>query len=275
MFALRHLSRAHLIRFAEALEGGRLLPPFTSMQLEPYVPAAVVGQVTEAMAGLVGMGMQPRHVAQLVRVLAEERGAAQEVADRIQLVWSGTEIEAGTRSRDTSAVVQELFDRARQYVLVASFVLETNRRAAEGVLGALARRMEENPALAVRLYVNVKREHHDRDSTDGKILREFAEGFERTWPGKRLPEVYYDPRALTSGGKTRASMHAKCIVVDDEHALVSSANFTEAAHERNIEAGIRLEDPQIAQALRIQFETLRERGLLRPVPGLVPGVASV
>jgi phosphatidylserine/phosphatidylglycerophosphate/cardiolipin synthase-like enzyme len=275
MFALRHLSRASLLGFAEALESGRLLPPFTPMKLAPYVPAAVAGQVAEVMTGLAGSGMQPRHVAQLARVLAEERAASQELADRIQLVWSGIEIESGTRSRDTTSVVQELFGRARKYVLVASYVVAPGLEA-QDIFGSLARRMDENPGLAVRLYVNVQRSYGDDASTDGKLLREFAEWFrDEVWPGERLPEVFYDPRALISGGKKRASMHAKCIVVDDAHVLISSANFTEAAHRRNIEAGVRVDDPRIAQALRIQFETLRERDLLRPVPGLVPGVASM
>lgn len=57
-------------------------------------------------------------------------------------------------------------------------------------------------------------------------------------------------------------------MVDDDRALVSSANFTEAAHERNIEAGLLLNDRQVAKALRAQFETLVERGALRRVPGL-------
>ncbi|WP_309744892.1 hypothetical protein [Chamaesiphon sp. OTE_20_metabat_361] len=32
------------------------------------------------------------------------------------------------------------------------------------------------------------------------------------------------------GGRTRACLHAKCVVIDEEYLLVTSANFTEAAH---------------------------------------------
>lgn len=50
--------------------------------------------------------------------------------------------------------------------------------------------------------------------------------------------------------------------------LLTSANFTEAAQVRNIEAGVLLDNPFIAQSLREQFESLVHRGALLRVPGL-------
>jgi phosphatidylserine/phosphatidylglycerophosphate/cardiolipin synthase-like enzyme len=268
MFALRQLSHAALLRVAEALESGRLAPPFRSVKLEPYMPGSLIESAARSLDELcAGTAMTPAQLARLVRILAEERAASQAAADRIQLVWSGIEIKDGTRSRDTGSVVQEMFGAARKSVLIASYVLDSGHKA-RAIFGALARRMDEDPGLAVRLCLNVKREWRD-ERTDAELLREFAERFrDRTWPGKRWPEVYYDPRALTVGGDTRACLHAKCIVVDEQHVFMSSANFTEAAHARNIEAGVRLDDRQIAQALRIQFDTLIERRLLCRVPGL-------
>ena len=49
---------------------------------------------------------------------------------------------------------------------------------------------------------------------------------------------------------------------------VTSANFTEAAQERNIEAGVLVHDAGFARALRSQFEALVSAGDLRRVPGL-------
>jgi phosphatidylserine/phosphatidylglycerophosphate/cardiolipin synthase-like enzyme len=70
-----------------------------------------------------------------------------------------------------------------------------------------------------------------------QIVRRFAERFRsREWPKDgRLPEVYFDPRSLATDPVKRASMHAKCIVIDGQIVFVSSANFTEAAQERNLE----------------------------------------
>ncbi len=72
-----------------------------------------------------------------------------------------------------------------------------------------------------------------------------------------LPAIHYDPESRKHGAK-RATLHAKCVVVDRRWAFVTSANFTEAAQERNIEAGVLLDHPRLAEALAGQFEALKE-----------------
>ena len=64
------------------------------------------------------------------------------------------------------------------------------------------------------------------------------------------------------------SFHAKCIVIDEEVALVGSANTSNAAQVENIEAGVRVEDERFARALTQQFDDLVKRHLLVAVPGL-------
>jgi phosphatidylserine/phosphatidylglycerophosphate/cardiolipin synthase-like enzyme len=78
-----------------------------------------------------------------------------------------------------------------------------------------------------------------------------------------LPELYYDPRSLDQEAVKRSSLHAKCIVVDRQVALVTSANFTEAAQTRNIEVGALIRWERFAVKLAEHFETLAEAGLLR------------
>jgi phosphatidylserine/phosphatidylglycerophosphate/cardiolipin synthase-like enzyme len=46
--------------------------------------------------------------------------------------------------------------------------------------------------------------------------------------------------------RPRAVWPAKCIVLDDARLFVTSANFTEAAPERSIEAGLLIDDPSLA-----------------------------
>ena len=69
---------------------------------------------------------------------------------------------------------------------------------------------------------------------------------------------------MEGGSGPPAVLHAKCIVVDGIRAFVTSANLTEAAQKRNIEAGLLITDAVVAQALRMQFESLVESGLLKP-----------
>jgi phosphatidylserine/phosphatidylglycerophosphate/cardiolipin synthase-like enzyme len=77
-----------------------------------------------------------------------------------------------------------------------------------------------------------------------------------------LPEVFYDPRSLALDVENRSSLHAKCVVVDRRTAFVSSANFTEAALERNIEAGVLIRAETFASSLASHFEALAAAGHL-------------
>jgi phosphatidylserine/phosphatidylglycerophosphate/cardiolipin synthase-like enzyme len=52
-------------------------------------------------------------------------------------------------------------------------------------------------------------------------------------------------------------------VVDRRTARVTPANFTEAAQERNIEAGALIRDERFAARLASHFDTLANAGLLR------------
>jgi len=51
-------------------------------------------------------------------------------------------------------------------------------------------------------------------------------------------------------------------------AFVTSANFTEAAQDRNIEAGVLMRDGRTARSLSGQFESLVAAGKLLRVPGM-------
>ena len=83
------------------------------------------------------------------------------------------------------------------------------------------------------------------------------------WPkDKRQPEVYFDPRAVDLNSQKKACLHAKCIVVDRKDVFVSSANFTEAAQERNLEVGLLIHSPSLAERVVGHFESLVAEGKL-------------
>ena len=250
MESLRHLSRPTIEALAVALESGRLASD-READLAELVPAAWLPQVAEELRAAAGGGSKP--VAAALRALAAERAAAEAAADGCELVWSGG---GGSEARNTAIVVQQLFRTARRKLLLASYALEQIQPT---LFSALAARMAAEPALVVQFFVNVERRFGDaRDEKE--LVREYADSFRsRAWPGKRLPAIFYDPRAMTLGEK-RACLHAKCIVADDEIAFVTSANFTEAAHERNFEAGILLRNSRVARMLAGQFEQLRAEG---------------
>ena len=159
------------------------------------------------------------------------------------------------------AVVDTLFARAERYVLVSTYVISDG----QAVFARLAQRVRERPGLEVEMYLNIR---PDMDAVDeAECVANFAASFARDhWPADVAPPaLYYDPESLRLGPK-RTTLHAKCVVVDGRWALVTSANFTEAAQERNIEAGVVLDHPRLAETLVARFRGLRDSRRLKRVP---------
>jgi phosphatidylserine/phosphatidylglycerophosphate/cardiolipin synthase-like enzyme len=176
----------------------------------------------------------------------------------MELVTSGPDVAGMTR--DTGVVLRELFAGAEQRVLVVGFAVHQERE----IFAALANRMRHRPDLLARLCLDIRRAPGDTTRADS-LLRRFAERFIRQeWPGPRLPDLFYDPRSLAESEPRRASLHAKCVVIDGVRALIGSANLTEAAQLRNIEVGV-VVSGLIAAATERHFDALIAAGHLRPL----------
>ena len=247
--ALGRLGASTLKGLADKIERGTLSPPYGEIGLE-VVDAAVRGAVAADLEALRQLDVQPAALGIFLRALAHQRSRVQDARDNVELVWTGPDV-GQSHARDAAVVAADLFTRAEHSVLVATYALYNGHQ----VLKALAERMDAVPELKVTLIVNIERTLGDaRDERE--IVREFSDRFRnKEWPGKRLPDVYFDPRALLPVGTPgRAVMHAKCIVVDKRWVLVTSANFTEAAHARNFEVGTTFESPALAVAIGRAFE---------------------
>lgn len=59
-----------------------------------------------------------------------------------------------------------------------------------------------------------------------------------------------------------AALHAKVLVVDGRRALIGSANLTNRALTANLEAGVLIEDPDVAAALEQYVRRLMDHGAL-------------
>ena len=258
---LRLLGRSALAGLADALAAGRLPAPIGRSDLRSHVPEEHLDAVTAALGELERDGMAPRHIATALRLLLDERDAGQRMADRVELVWSPPELDS-VDARDTGVVVQELFRKARGSVLISTFALDEKKKAA-ALFGELAERMDKEAGLVVRVFANIHRKYQD-ETPSFNLVRQFAQRMrDQLWPGERLPELFYDARSLETDGQKRAVLHAKAVVVDQRWSLVTSANFTEAAQERNMEAGLLLDDRRLALRLTRQFDLLVERGHIR------------
>lgn len=255
--ALTPEGRRALLR---GLESERIAPPYGPLSVARSVGEAHSPGVAAELARLHALGMAPAHIAEVLRAL----DAAPEPTPAA-LVWSGPD-DIGAETRDTGVVMRELFAAAERSILVVGFAVYQGTR----IFRALAERMEARPALQVRMCLHIDRPQGST-APDGELVRAFADRFRTSqWAGPRLPEVYFDPRTLAphAPGHKRASLHAKVVVADEARALVTSANFTEAAQERNIEVGALLDDPSFARSLVRQIDGLIARGKLARVPGL-------
>lgn len=251
---------AGLLRsLADAFRSGRLGPAASRLTITRVTPCPDI--VVAGVTRLLSEGMAPAHLALLLDAHADAIEARTAVSGSIELVWTGPET-AASYSRDTSVVVRELFQSAQRSVLVSTFVMQR----VSTVFESLAKRMEKIPELRVQLFVHVGRKERDT-RLDSEILREFTARMLKEWPGRVRPLVYYDPRSLSADQDTCASWHAKVVVIDEAVSLVTSANFTQRAQERNVEAGVLIRDERFARQLRRQFEGLVETKAVREVPG--------
>jgi phosphatidylserine/phosphatidylglycerophosphate/cardiolipin synthase-like enzyme len=257
------LSRPSIESLLKAIESGRVTFPFSTPALASLIATAEAPAITQELNDLWEGGMGQNGLVYLLRSILAERTAQQTQRNSIDLVWTGDEI-LGASGRDTKIAVQELFQQAQHSVLISSYAIDKGN-SAKALFGKLAIKMDQDYKLTVRMFLNIQRKFKNPTASE-VLIRDYAQRFQQEiWPGQRLPEVFYDPRSLEVSGKTRACLHAKCVVVDEEYSLVTSANFTEAAHERNIEAGVMLKDKTLAKALTSQFETLATRKLLLPI----------
>ena len=62
---------------------------------------------------------------------------------------------------------------------------------------------------------------------------------------------------VLTAGLERPSLHAKCLIIDRREALITSANFTEAAQQRNVEVGVVIRHEPLAERSASYFEGVR------------------
>jgi len=186
----------------------------------------------------------PQGLARMLEVLAEGLAQRPPLEELVDLVTTAPD-SGTTVMRDTSVVVRDLFHNAKDSVVVVGYAV----RQGQQVFQALANRIMELPSLQVRMYLDIQRNVGDT-SAPSEVVARFLERFRSIqWPpGKRLPDIFYDPRSLATEPQQRASVHAKCVIIDSHHVFVSSANFMEAGQEKNIEVGLLLQSPVIGPA---------------------------
>ncbi|MDE0073458.1 MAG: DISARM system phospholipase D-like protein DrmC [Gammaproteobacteria bacterium] len=247
---------AHLRkRLARALSTGELRAPYSAPELLSALGQPVPG-VLSALEALSDLGVTDRAAGAWVRALDQ---AARPVP-KPDLVWSGPEVP-GLHARDTRRVYDQLFSSAKRSLWAVSFAYFDGPQVFE----QLARRMEDVPELRVKLLLNIHRGHKDTSSQDALVRRFAVQFWQKDWPGNVRPAVYYDPRSVDP--EVRGVLHAKTVVADDKSVFITSANFTAAALDDNIELGLLVRDGPLALRVVKHLRRLIDRRMLKALPG--------
>lgn len=230
---------------------GLSLPDLRSL-LRALERGQVGAPITEAALTAMGFGAKAQHLAPAFRDLDDagvravlETAIAERVhrpPPHLDLVWTGPEAQHAT-ARDTAIVVRQLFEQATQSVLVGGFSFDHG----EEILRPLHVAMRDRNVSATFFL------HIERGVPSTEQIDRF---FVANWPfGPPRPDVYYDARTADPGSPW-ASLHAKCVVVDERRTLITSANFTDRGQTRNIEAGVLIDDRDFARRLLAQWHGL-------------------
>lgn len=259
--AVQHFHRltpASLRELASALREAQASSGLSAHALQQIVGSELLRESLQSIGQLRDEHWTPEQIAMLAELLADARAQAESPEHLFDLVLSGPDV-AGVPTRDTAAVMQSLIEGCEKEVILVGYAVHNGRQLFE----RLARKMAECPSLNAWFCLHVGRRYGDTSLTS-EIVRRFASDFvTQHWPWPVKPMMYFDPRSLDEGTGGRTSLHAKCLIVDRCRALITSANFTEAAQRRNIEAGLVVTYVPFVERIATYFEGLRETILQR------------
>jgi phosphatidylserine/phosphatidylglycerophosphate/cardiolipin synthase-like enzyme len=261
---LSEASTDDLLQLAAAMADGTIKTPLSQISLG----YAKFGHLTVPMRPF--YGLEKDALLGVIRaVLAERRKAEQRTLD---LVWSGSD-SGPSYTRYTKIVVPEMISAAKLEITIAGYSFDEGAGVFEQLHKAInernvkVRMFLDIEQLSKRLEQQLKREKRKerlgplrqaREAGSGPFAKEVLSVFrDLHWPfeGKQ-PTFYYDPR--TADHRVFASLHAKCIIVDEARVLITSANFTGRGQDRNIEVGVVINDHGYASALERQWNNLVE-----------------
>ena len=249
---LLSLAPTELNALAASIRSGRVTLPCSAQSLQRVVGTADGDSISRRLEALASLGINPEAMSACLELVAQSVATRPPLEDLVDLVTTGPEA-GGVANRSTEVVVSDLFRNAHRSVLVAGYAIYQGQK----IFQSLAERMEQRADLQVRMFLDVPRAREDTSSSSAHFAR-FVHTFKTSqWPkAAPTPSVYCCQEIIGSQVGKPGSLHAKCIVVDNEQVLVSSANFTEAGQNRNIEVGLLVRSAVLSERLSRFFEAL-------------------
>jgi len=181
----------------------------------------------------------PREIASALKA-ATATARVVEKRSKVEMVWTGPSTTL-VPSRQTERVLLDVIDGASKELFIVSFVAYN----VENVLIALQNAIDRGVAVSI-LFESTK-------THGGKIDIDSIGSF-----AKRLEKAnfYHWSSNDKDGNGYTGSVHAKCVVADNEVAFITSANLTTAALERNMELGVLIEGGSVPNQLHRHLQAL-------------------
>ncbi|MGA3091818.1 MAG: DISARM system phospholipase D-like protein DrmC [Terriglobales bacterium] len=168
----------------------------------------------------------------------------------IELLWTGPSPASQIPARRIDQVLYDLIDCAKRDILLVTFAAHKISRLTDGLVRAL------NRSVHVKLILEFE------ETSQGQLSMDALSAFPDVI--RQRAQIYYwplDNRERNSYGKP-GKLHAKAAVID-EQVVLSSANLTDDAFNRNLELGVLFSNDEIRQRLRDHCDSLCADGILR------------
>ncbi|MBO1330959.1 DISARM system phospholipase D-like protein DrmC [Streptomyces sp. VRA16 Mangrove soil] len=174
--------------------------------------------------------------------------AAQRARDTVQVrtVWSGPGTPA-VPVRATAQVLAEVISEAQQELLAMTYAARAYPALTEAMTRAVQR------GVTVDIVVETLAD-----------ARGLLSGPEPGAAFAAVPGVRLWHWARTTSARTASRQHAKLAVADRRLLLLGSANLTESAARRNIEAGVLVRGGTAPRRVAEHIVELQRQGVLRP-----------
>lgn len=259
---LSEIASSDLVTLGALLAAGKLRPPLSKLALSH----SGLGHLHEHLTPIAALPAES--IVACIQVALAEREWGKGAG--LELVWSGSD-SGQSFAQYTGQIIQELIDGAQSTITIAGYSFDHGAI----LFGALQRAMTER-SIKARFFLDISQLEARLAQQLGKERRRVRltplRSAQKTSPEAYAhavidlfrelhlsqrglePELFYDPR--TADPKSYASMHAKCVIVDHERALITSANFTDRGQRRNIEVGVRIRDAHFGKQLEQQWNNL-------------------
>lgn len=170
----------------------------------------------------------------------------------VELLWSGPSPANQIPARRIDQALYDLIANAKHEILLVTFAATKIERLTGQLLKAAQR------GVYTRLILEFEQ------SSEGQLSYDALKAFPPALV--RAVDVYHWPvekRERNNAGRP-GKLHAKVAIVDDT-ALVSSANLTDDAFNRNLEVGVMVKNPGFLLSIRKHVDSMIAEGTLIPL----------